>query len=135
MTLLDVTGLTVTGRHLVVDGVDLTVSAGETVGLVGESGSGKSLTARAVAGLLPKGMTATGSVTLSGLQLLGARERVLRSVRGSRVALLMQDPFAMLNPLITAGTHIAESLPRTGAARGNRAWRGNEVTRRLAEVG
>ncbi|MER7210958.1 ABC transporter ATP-binding protein [Streptosporangium sp. NPDC000239] len=135
MTLLDVTGLTVTGRHLVVDGVDLTVSAGETVGLVGESGSGKSLTARAVAGLLPKGMTASGSVTLSGLQLLGARERVLRSVRGSRVALLMQDPFAMLNPLITAGAHIAESLPRTRAARRNRAQRGEEVTRRLAEVG
>ncbi|MEV4095287.1 ABC transporter ATP-binding protein [Streptosporangium saharense] len=135
MTLLDVTGLTVTGRHLVVDGVDLTVSAGETVGLVGESGSGKSLTARAVAGLLPRGMTATGSVTLSGLRLLGARERVLRSVRGSRIALLMQDPFAMLNPLITAGAHIAESLPRTGPARRDRARRRTEVTRRLAEVG
>ncbi|MFF0577183.1 ABC transporter ATP-binding protein [Streptosporangium saharense] len=135
MTLLDVTGLTVTGRHLVVDGVDLTVSAGETVGLVGESGSGKSLTARAVAGLLPRGMTATGSVTLSGLRLLGARERVLRSVRGSRVALLMQDPFAMLNPLITAGAHVAESLPRTGFLRRDRTRRRSEVTRRLAEVG
>ncbi|WP_066943383.1 dipeptide ABC transporter ATP-binding protein [Microtetraspora fusca] len=130
MTLLDVGGLTVTGRHLIVDGVDLSVSRGETVGLVGESGSGKSLTARAVAGLLPKGLTATGSVALSGRELLGARERVLRSVRGSRVALLMQDPFAMLNPLRTAGAHIAESLPRLP-----RAARRAEVLRRLAEVG
>ncbi|GII94952.1 dipeptide ABC transporter ATP-binding protein [Sinosporangium siamense] len=134
MTLLTVTGLTITGRHLLVDDVDLTVAAGETLGLVGESGSGKSLTARAVAGLLPKGLTATGSVLLgdgAGMQLIGARERVLRSVRGNRISLLMQDPFTMLNPLRTAGLHIAESLPkrpRGGTLR-------EEVVRRLAEVG
>ncbi|WP_157253730.1 oligopeptide/dipeptide ABC transporter ATP-binding protein [Nonomuraea typhae] len=119
--------LRISGPGLIVDGVDLEVSGGETVGLVGESGSGKSLTARAAAGLLPKGLRATGSVTLDGRELLGARERVWRSVRGTRVSLLMQDPFAMLNPLRTAGAHVAESL----RARRDRA----EVLRRLAEVG
>ncbi|MFI6920459.1 dipeptide ABC transporter ATP-binding protein [Nonomuraea spiralis] len=114
------------GSRLIVDGVDLRVRAGETFGLVGESGSGKSLTARAVVGLLPHGVTATGSITVGGTQLIGAGEGVLRGLRGSRVGLLMQDPFAMLNPLRTAGQHIAESLP--GARRG-------EVADRLAEVG
>ncbi|MEV4066338.1 ABC transporter ATP-binding protein [Nonomuraea dietziae] len=119
--------LRIYGSGLIVDGVDLEVSSGETVGLVGESGSGKSLTARAATGLLPKGLRATGSVTLDGRELLGARERVWRSVRGTRVSLLMQDPFAMLNPLRTAGAHVAESL----RGRRDRA----EVLRRLAEVG
>ncbi|ACZ88037.1 oligopeptide/dipeptide ABC transporter ATP-binding protein [Streptosporangium roseum] len=119
--------LRISGSGLIVDGVDLEVSGGETVGLVGESGSGKSLTARAAAGLLPKGLRATGSVMLDGRELLGARERVWRSVRGTRVSLLMQDPFAMLNPLRTAGAHVAESL----RGRQDRA----EVLRRLAEVG
>ncbi|MBB2910711.1 peptide/nickel transport system ATP-binding protein [Streptosporangium becharense] len=122
-----ISGLRISGSGLIVDGVDLEVSSGETVGLVGESGSGKSLTARAAAGLLPKGLRATGSVTLDGRELLGTRERVWRSVRGTRVSLLMQDPFAMLNPLRTAGAHIAESM----RGRRDRA----EVLRRLAEVG
>ncbi|MFI6818386.1 oligopeptide/dipeptide ABC transporter ATP-binding protein [Nonomuraea sp. NPDC050328] len=133
--LLSVRGLGVgLGGRPIVDGVDLTVGAGETVGLVGESGSGKSLTARAVAGLLPPGLTATGSIRLAApagrpgppVELAGAPERVLRKIRGRRIGLLMQDPFAMLNPLLTAGAHLAETLPRP--ARG-------EVTQRLAEVG
>ncbi|MEV4250787.1 ABC transporter ATP-binding protein [Streptosporangium canum] len=114
------------GSRLIVDGVDLRVRKGETFGLVGESGSGKSLTARAAVGLLPRGVTATGSITVGGAQLVGAGERVLRRLRGSRIGLLMQDPFAMLNPLRTAGQHIAESLP----------WaRRSEIADRLAEVG
>ncbi|SEM94199.1 oligopeptide/dipeptide ABC transporter ATP-binding protein [Nonomuraea pusilla] len=121
---MKVTGLRVTGPGLIVDGVDLEVSPGETVGLVGESGSGKSLTARAMAGLLPRGLRATGSITLGGRELLGAGERVWRPVRGRRLALLMQDPFAMLNPLLTAGAHIAESA-RSRVS----------VAERLAEVG
>ncbi|GAA3467365.1 ABC transporter ATP-binding protein [Nonomuraea roseola] len=114
------------GSRLIVDGVDLQVRAGETFGLVGESGSGKSLTARAAVGLLPRGISATGSITVGGTQLVGAREKVLRGLRGNRVGLLMQDPFAMLNPLRTAGQHIAESLPRA---------RRPEAAARLAEVG
>ncbi|MFI6600612.1 oligopeptide/dipeptide ABC transporter ATP-binding protein [Nonomuraea sp. NPDC050536] len=116
--------LRIAGQRLIVDGVDLEVLPGETVGLVGESGSGKSLTARAMSGLLPRGLRATGSITLDGRELIGARERVWRTVRGRRLALLMQDPFAMLNPLLTAGAHIAESMRSAGS-----------VAERLAEVG
>lgn len=128
--LLRVQGLSVSlGQRRIVDDVDLTVAPGETVGIVGESGSGKSLMARAVAGLLPPALKAAGSVTIAGMELIGARESALRQVRGRRVGLLLQDPFAMLNPLQTAGAHIAESLPR-GLRRDK-----SEVTRRLAEVG
>ncbi|MFI7696704.1 oligopeptide/dipeptide ABC transporter ATP-binding protein [Nonomuraea sp. NPDC049655] len=125
--MLETRGLRVVGDRVLVDGVDLTVAAGETVGLVGESGSGKSLTARALVGLLPRGLRAEGSVEVGGAQLVGASERLLRGVRGRRISLLMQDPFAMLNPLRTAGAHIAETLPgRTSR---------QEIARRLAEVG
>ncbi|GGT05902.1 dipeptide ABC transporter ATP-binding protein [Nonomuraea spiralis] len=125
--MLETRGLRVVGDRVLVDGVDLTVAAGETVGLVGESGSGKSLTARALVGLLPRGLRAEGSVEVGGTQLAGASERLLRGVRGRRISLLMQDPFAMLNPLRTAGAHIAETL------RGRTPRQ--EIARRLAEVG
>ncbi|MEV3984321.1 ABC transporter ATP-binding protein [Nonomuraea sp. NPDC049758] len=125
--MLETRGLRVVGDRVLVDGVDLTVAAGETVGLVGESGSGKSLTARALVGLLPRGLRAEGSVEVGGAQLVGASERLLRGVRGRRISLLMQDPFAMLNPLCTAGAHIAETL------RGRTSRQ--EIARRLAEVG
>ncbi|MGW2160533.1 oligopeptide/dipeptide ABC transporter ATP-binding protein [Nonomuraea sp. NPDC001699] len=125
--MLETRGLRVVGDRVLVDGVDLTVAAGETVGLVGESGSGKSLTARALVGLLPRGLRAEGSVEVGGTQLVGASERLLRGVRGRRISLLMQDPFAMLNPLRTAGAHIAETL------RGRTSRQ--EIARRLAEVG
>ncbi|WP_022888154.1 ABC transporter ATP-binding protein [Agromyces italicus] len=128
--LLRVRGLSVSlEERRIVDDVDLDIDAGETVGLVGESGSGKSLLARAVAGLLPPSLTTTGSVTMSGTELVDASERLLRTVRGRRVGLLMQDPFTMLNPLKTVGAHITESLPR-----GLRRRRG-EIEKRLAEVG
>ncbi|WP_033296190.1 ABC transporter ATP-binding protein [Amycolatopsis jejuensis] len=127
-TLLVVDGLSVRqGDRLLVDDVGLELERGRTIGIVGESGSGKSLTARAIVGLLPDGLSATGSVTFAGTQLLNAPERVLRGVRGTRISLLMQDPFTMLNPLQTAGKHIAESLP-AGRDR-------QEIGRRLAEVG
>ncbi|MEU5866483.1 ABC transporter ATP-binding protein [Nonomuraea sp. NPDC047529] len=125
--MLETRGLRVVGDRVLVDGVDLTVAAGETVGLVGESGSGKSLTARALVGLLPRGLRAEGSVEVGGAQLVGASERLLRGVRGRRISLLMQDPFAMLNPLRTAGAHIAETL------RGRTSRQ--EIARRLTEVG
>lgn len=121
------------GRRTLVQDVEFTVGRGETLGIVGESGSGKSLTARAIVGLLPAGLQAAGSVSYDGKQLLGARERVLRGIRGSRISLLLQDPFTMLNPLETVGGHLAESLP--SSVRRKRGLVGAETTRRLAEVG
>ncbi|MBK1787284.1 ATP-binding cassette domain-containing protein [Prauserella cavernicola] len=138
--LLDVQRLVVssaaTGRR-VVDGIDLRIGRGETVALVGESGSGKSMTARAITGLLPNGLVAGGSVHFAGHELLAAGDRNMRRVRGNGIGLLMQDPFTMLNPLTTAGTHIAETL-RSHRSRGDRPVRGDltgEVADRLAEVG
>ncbi|GII95410.1 ABC transporter ATP-binding protein [Sinosporangium siamense] len=119
------------GSRPLVRDVSFTIKPGETICLVGESGSGKSLTARAIAGLLPAGLSATGSVRLDGRELIGRPERELRGLRGRRVSLLMQDPFTMLNPMLTAGATIAESLPRSLSRTAKRA----EVLRRLAEVG
>ncbi|WP_433271125.1 dipeptide ABC transporter ATP-binding protein [Actinosynnema sp. CS-041913] len=118
-------------RRLVRD-VAFAVEAGTSVGIVGESGSGKSLTVRALVGLLPREVSATGSVTFDGSELLGLTDGDLRTVRGGRISLLMQDPFSMLNPVQTAFAHVAEGLP---TLRRNRAKLRAEVYGRLEEVG
>ena len=140
--LLDVRDLRVSraragGSDTIVSSVSLALRAGETIGIVGESGSGKSMTAKAVTGLLPPGITASGAVRYGGRNLLTLKEREWRAVRGREIGLILQDPFTMLNPVLRCGTIIAESLPRasaTGSALG-RAQRRAEAVRRLAEVG
>jgi peptide/nickel transport system ATP-binding protein len=121
------------GDRVLVDGVDLSLSHGRATGLVGESGSGKSMTARLLAGLLPDGVRAEGSLRFEGEELVGLPERRLRHWRGARISLLMQDPFTMLNPLQTVGTTLRESL--APSRRRDRAQARAEVNRRLAEVG
>ena len=116
-----------------VKNVSFRIDPGETLGLVGESGSGKSMTARAIVGLVPENVRASGSVMFDDVQIVGARERALRRLRGSRISLLLQDPFTMLNPLQTAFQTVAESLP-AGIRRDRRTMRA-EVERRLLEVG
>ena len=96
-------------RRTIVRGLDLDLSLGETVGVVGESGSGKSLTARALIGLLPPGVLADGQVDVAGRNLLQLKERELRQMRGEHIALLLQDPFTMLNPLMKVGDQIVEA--------------------------
>lgn len=120
MTLLDVRGLTVRtadGRVLV-DDLSFTVAGGERLGLIGESGSGKSLTTLAVLGLLPRGMTATGSVELAGTQIVGATERALTAVRGRDAAVVFQEPLTALDPLMRVGRQIAEPLARRTGLKG-----------------
>ena len=117
----------------IVSSVSLSLRAGETIGIVGESGSGKSMTAKAVTGLLPPGITASGEVRYGGRNLLTLKEREWRAVRGGEIGLILQDPFTMLNPVLRCGTIIAESLPRDRAP--GRAKRHAEAVRRLAEVG
>ena len=132
MTLLEVEDLRVAaGDRTITTGTSLTIMPGETVGIVGESGSGKSMTARAIVRLLPPGLTASGTVAFKGDDLLGLAERDMAKVRGSGIAMMFQDPFTMLNPLLRSGDHIAESL----AGRPSRAERRDEVARRLDEVG
>jgi ABC-type glutathione transport system ATPase component len=111
MSLLEVEDLTVLlGDRPLVDDVSFTVDAGERVGLIGASGSGKSLTALAVLGLLPEGMTVRGSVHLDGTELLGRSDRALSAIRGERIAMVFQDPRTALNPLMRVGKQIAEPL-------------------------
>lgn len=120
-------------RDTIVSGADLALGPGETIGIVGESGSGKSMTARAIMGLLPRALQATGQVRYRGRNLLELSEREWQATRGGEIGLILQDPFTMLNPVMTCGKIIAESLVKE--PRLSRSARREEVVRRLAEVG
>lgn len=103
-------------------GLNLELGAGEVLGLVGESGSGKSLTALAVAGLLPQAARAEGQVLLNGENLLALPEGKMDARRGAALGLIFQEPMNALNPLMTLGSQVAEAwrlhrpLPRREAA-------------------
>src|ERR671922_83497 len=85
-----------------VDGVSFSLHAGETLGLVGESGSGKTTTCLSIVGLLPPaGRIIGGSVELEGEDLTRKSLREMRHIRGRRIAMILQDPMASLNPLFT----------------------------------
>ena len=119
----------------ILTGVDLTVAKGETVGIVGESGSGKSMLAKAVIRLLPRNVHATGRAWFKGVDVLALGRRQMDALRGGGITILYQDPFTMLNPLLTCGDHIAEGLPGGSARRHRRGRLRVDAARRLAEVG
>jgi peptide/nickel transport system ATP-binding protein len=135
--LLELSGLQITKEDgsLLVDGVSLEVGVGEAVAVVGESGSGKSLTARASVGLLPRGLTATGSIRYRGQELVGMSERSRSRMRGAEVTMILQDPFTMLHPMLRCGNLITETLRGENGRRLGRKRRREEAVRRLAEVG
>lgn len=120
--LLSVEGLavdftTMDGVVHAVEGVDLEISAGETVAIVGESGSGKSTTAMAIIGLLAGGgRVASGSIRLDGRDIAHAGENELRTIRGRDIGLVPQDPMSNLNPVAKVGTQVAETLLAHGLA-------------------
>ncbi|WP_326595461.1 ABC transporter ATP-binding protein [Streptomyces sp. NBC_01803] len=117
-----------------VEGLDLTVRRGEIVALVGESGSGKSVTARAVMGLLPAGARVTeGSIALDGENVVGLPARRMDAIRGKRVAMLFQQPKAMLDPTATVRDQVAEPLWLHGGL--SRRQAGKRVPALLADVG
>ncbi|ANP37634.1 peptide ABC transporter permease [Phaeobacter gallaeciensis] len=95
-----------------VGGVDLKVQPGECLGVIGESGSGKSVTALSVMGLVasPPGVITGGAVHYKGGDLIGAPYETLRSLRGSRIAYIFQDPLATLHPLYTIGDQLIEAV-------------------------
>lgn len=103
---ISVDTLTIPG---ILDDVSFEINRGERVGLIGESGSGKSMTALAIMGLLPPSLKATGSVTVDGTEMVGARDRVTRALRGSTVAMVFQEPMTALDPLMTVERQVAEA--------------------------
>ncbi|MFH5821221.1 ABC transporter ATP-binding protein [Georgenia sp. AZ-5] len=111
--LLDVADLSVaSARRPLVQGVSFSMARGERVGLIGESGSGKSMTTLALMGLLPEGVTATGSIRLAGVEpdLVTATDRQLQGVRGKDVAMVFQEPLTALNPLMRVGAQVEEVM-------------------------
>jgi len=114
--LLEVTGLTTRfslpgGELRAVEGVDLTLEAGETLALVGESGCGKSITAASIMRLVPPpGRIVSGEVRFGGVDLLKLPEDQMRNIRGNRIAMVFQDPMTSLNPVFTIGNQVAEGL-------------------------
>ena len=96
-----------------VDGIDLALQRGRTLGLVGESGCGKSVTSLAVMGLLPpENSTVSGEVHFEGRDLLTIPTRELRDLRGARLAMIFQEPMTSLNPSFTIGNQIVEAIQR-----------------------
>jgi len=119
MSLLEIENLSVTiGDGPILRGIDLSVQAGETVGLVGESGSGKSMAALSVMRLLPEGARAAGAIRFDGKDLLAADEAAMVRLRGNAVGMVFQEPMTALNPLKTIGEQVAEGIRwHTGASR------------------
>ena len=115
--LLEVTDLRISipteaGLIEAVRGVSFSMQARDTLGVVGESGSGKTVLSRALLGLTPRGAVAarSGEVRYLGRDLSGLPEGELRRVRGAEIAMVFQDPLTALNPVMTVGTQISESL-------------------------
>lgn len=102
-----------TARGIVkaLDGVNLEIGRAETYGLVGETGSGKSVTALSIMRLIrPPGKIMEGKISFEGNELLGKTEEEMRMIRGSRIAMIFQEPMTSLNPVYTVGGQIAEPL-------------------------
>ena len=116
MALLEVNDLhtsffTDAGEVKAVDGVSFRLDHGKVLGIVGESGSGKSVTAYSVMQILaPTGKIVSGSVKFDGQELVGADEKLLRSVRGNRISIIFQDPMTSLNPTYTIGRQLMEAI-------------------------
>ncbi|MFM7704479.1 MAG: ABC transporter ATP-binding protein, partial [Rubrivivax sp.] len=95
-----------------IDGLSMSIRAGELLGVVGESGCGKSVTALSVMRLIParSGRIVRGAVRLQGQDLTRLSERQMRAIRGNRVAMIFQEPMTSLNPVHTVGAQIAEAV-------------------------
>ncbi len=95
-----------------VDGVSFDLARGETLCIVGESGCGKSVTALSILGLIPRGAgrIVGGSIKFEGSELTALPEREMRRIRGNRISMIFQEPMTSLNPVLTVGDQIAETL-------------------------
>lgn len=115
--LLDIKNLTIhyktdEGTVYAVDDLDLSIGYGETLGFVGETGAGKTTTALGIMQLIPNppGKIVNGEIYFEGEDLLKKSEKEMRSIRGSKIAMIFQDPMTSLNPVVTVGEQIAEMI-------------------------
>ena len=112
-----------------VDDVSLRLDAGETLGIVGESGSGKSTLALTILRLLPPAARiVSGRMLFEGEDLLRKSDAEMRHVRGKRIAMILQDPMASLNPLFTIGDQVAEPIRVHEGRRRAAAWQRARAT-------
>jgi len=113
-----------------VDGATFSVRRGETLGIVGESGSGKSMTCLSILRLVPEpgGRIVGGEVVFDGEDLLTKSPEEMRRLRGAQIAMILQDPMASLNPAMTVGEQIAETLSL------HRGLRGRALDERVLEL-
>ncbi|MCV2448809.1 oligopeptide/dipeptide ABC transporter ATP-binding protein [Paracoccus sp. DMF] len=107
---LNVRFATTDGAVSAVNGIDLDVAKGQTLGIVGESGSGKSQLAFSIMGLLARNGRATGSVRFDGAEILNAPPKVLNRIRARGIAMVFQDPMTSLNPYMRVSDQMAEVL-------------------------
>ena len=140
MSLLEVKGLRVEyvtddGVVHAVNGVDLKLDAGQTLGLVGETGAGKTTTAKSIIGLIPSppGKIVSGEVVFEGTDLLKAPEKYMRKIRGGKISMIFQDPMTSLNPLERVGDQIAETIREHSALSKGEAYA--EALKSLEKVG
>ncbi|HEY5819118.1 MAG TPA: dipeptide ABC transporter ATP-binding protein [Mesorhizobium sp.] len=133
MSLLEIEKLSLSiGRTPILRDIDLSIEAGEVMGLVGESGSGKSMTALTIMQLLPRGATAQGKVRFNGIDILAASEDEMCALRGDDIGMVFQEPMTALNPLKTIGEQVAEGIRwHTGAARAEAEQRARAILDRV----
>ncbi|HHV64651.1 MAG TPA: ABC transporter ATP-binding protein [Peptococcaceae bacterium] len=97
-----------TGCLQAVDGIDIAIDEGETLGLVGESGCGKSVTSLAIMGLLPEKTKVSGEIYFQGENLLTKSEKEMEKIRGDQISMIFQDPMTSLNPVLSISEQIEE---------------------------
>ncbi|MBE6757596.1 MAG: ABC transporter ATP-binding protein [Ruminococcaceae bacterium] len=128
MALLEVRDLhtafeTPAGTVNAVNGVSFNLERGKVLGIVGESGSGKSVTAYSIMQILEKnGKIVSGSVKVDGQELVGAGEKVMKTVRGNKISIIFQDPMTSLNPTYTVGHQLMEAIMLHTPRNRKQAW-------------
>ena len=133
MSLLSINNLSLSIHGApILKGVSLDVAQGEIVAITGESGSGKSLTAFSVMQLLPRGTVTTGSIQLDGKELLNTSDAEMSALRGDDIGMVFQEPMTALNPLMTIGDQVMETiLLHTDASRDGARKKAEDTLRRV----
>ena len=128
MALLEVRDLhtafsTPAGTVNAVNGVSFNLEHGKVLGIVGESGSGKSVTAYSIMQILEKnGKIVSGSIKVDGQELVGAGEKVMKTIRGNKISIIFQDPMTSLNPTYTVGHQLMEAIMLHTPRNRQQAW-------------